>query len=331
MSLKVAVVCGGASAEADVSRKSAAGVVAALKAARHTATLHELDNRLFDALLAERPDVVFPMAHGTLGEDGCLQGLLEVLNLPYVGSGVLASALATDKPMVKHVWRTHGLPVAPDAVVTRHENPLHATERIRTQLGPALVVKPAHGGSAIGVYLVGADQPNEAVEQAIVSVLQMDEAALVEPMLTGLEVTCAVLEDIPLVPVALPLTLIVPKRAGFYDFASKYAPGGSQHVCPAPLAAATTVRVQEFALRAHRLIGARDMSRVDFFVNEQVTPTDITLLEINTLPGMTATSLYPEAAAAHGVDFPTLCDRLVSGAKSRPVREVPQVEMVPNE
>jgi D-alanine-D-alanine ligase len=329
MSLAVAVICGGPSSEADVSRKSAQGVVAALKAAGHTVTSHELDTALPGALLATAPDVVFPITHGTVGEDGCLQGLLEVLNLPYVGCGVLASALASDKPLAKHVWRTHGLPVAPDVTVGRREDPALAAEQARQQLGHALVIKPAHGGSAIGVYRVLAEQPLDAVVQGIKSVLEYDVQALVEPLLTGVEITCGVLEDIPLVPVALPPTLIVPKLGDFYDFASKYAPGGSQHVCPAPLAPAALVRVQELALRAHRLVGARDLSRVDFFVNEQTSPAEITILEINTLPGMTATSLYPEAAAARGIDFPTLCDRLVQVAHGRPVRKAPVVEVIP--
>jgi len=330
MTLNVAVICGGPSAEADVSRKSAEGVVAALKSAGHRVTLHELDTALTAALLAARPDVVFPITHGTVGEDGCLQGLLEVLNLPYVGCGVLASALAADKPFAKHFWRTRGLPVSDEVVVARHDDATRAAERARAQLGPALVVKPAHGGSAIGVHRVQAEQPLEAVVLAILSVLAEDEQALIEPLLAGVEITCGVLEVEAGSPRALPTTLILPKLGDFYDFASKYAPGGSQHVCPAPLRPDTLARVQELAVRAHQAIAARDMSRVDFFVDERVSPAAVTILEINTLPGMTATSLYPEAAAASGLGFPSLCDQLVRAAHARPIRKAPAVEMIPS-
>ena len=159
MTLRVAVVCGGPSAEADVSRKSADGVVAALGRAGHSVTRHELDVNLATRLVAEQPDVVFPITHGTLGEDGCLQGLLEVLNLPYVGCGVLASAVAANKPLAKQIWRERGLPVAPELVVTRGDDAQRAAWRARENLGAAVVVKPAQGGSAIGVYRINAEQP----------------------------------------------------------------------------------------------------------------------------------------------------------------------------
>jgi D-alanine-D-alanine ligase len=265
-----------------------------------------------------------------VGEDGCLQGLLEVLNIPYVGCGVLASALAADKPFAKHIWRTRGLPVTNELVVGRSDDTVHAAQLAREQLGMALVVKPAHGGSAIGVHRIHSEQPLQEMVDAINSVLTEDEQALIEPLLSGVEITCGVLELTVGSPEALPPTLIVPQRADFYDFASKYAPGGSQHVCPAPLEPDALAGVQRLAVLAHRAIGARDLSRVDFFVDERQSPAQVTLLEINTLPGMTATSLYPEAAAAIGCAFPMLCDRLVMVAHARPVRAAPRVEMIPS-
>jgi D-alanine-D-alanine ligase len=329
MTLRVAVVCGGPSAEADVSRRSADGVVAALGRGGHSVTRHELDVNLATRLLAEQPDVVFPITHGTLGEDGCLQGLLEVLNLPYVGCGVLASAVAANKPVAKQIWREHGLPVVAELVVTRGEDVQAAASRARKSLGSALVVKPAQGGSAIGVYRVNAEQPISNFIAGIEAVLQMYNQALIEPMLRGVEVTCGVLEAVPGAPEAFPPTLIIPQLAEFYDFASKYAPGGSRHVCPAPFSREITSQVQDFSVRAHRAVGARDMSRVDFFVDESESPARVTLLEINTLPGMTATSLYPEAAAACGIDFAELCDRLVKVAYARGRRSAPEVLMIP--
>lgn len=328
MSLKVAVICGGPSPEADVSRKSAVGVVGALNSAGHTVSCHELNEQLAATLVQTKPDVVFPITHGAVGEDGCLQGLLEVLNLPYVGCAVLASAVAANKPVAKQLWRSRGLPVASELVVTRRDDVELAAEHAR-KLGPAVVIKPAHGGSAIGVYHATETQPPSEWARCIREVLAIDEEALVEPKLTGLEVTCGVLEDKPGEPRALPPTIIEPKRADFYDFVSKYAPGGSQHLCPAPLQPSTFARVQQLAVLAHRTIGARDLSRVDFFVDEQVAPAAITILEINTLPGMTATSLYPEAAGVVGLSFAELCDRLVKLAAARPVRPAPQVEQIP--
>jgi D-alanine-D-alanine ligase len=330
MSFRVAVVCGGASAEAEVSRKSADGVVAALARAGHSVTRHELDGNLAARLLAEQPDVVFPITHGTLGEDGCLQGLLEVVNLPYVGCGVLASAVATNKPLAKQIWRHAGLPVTADVVVTRGANIEAAARASRAALGSALVVKPAQGGSAIGVHRIGAEQPLSVLVAAIGAVLDEFDEAMLEPLLAGAELTCGVFEPASSPPIAFSPTLIVPQRADFYDFASKYAPGGSRHVCPAPLAPEVTARVREFAVRAHVAVRARDMSRTDFFVDESQSPAQITLLEINTLPGMTATSLYPEAAAVAGIDFSTLCDKLVIAAHTRPRRASPIALSIPD-
>lgn len=330
MKLRVAVVCGGPSAEANVSRKSADGVLAALERAGHSVTRHELDAHLASRLVSERPDVVFPITHGTLGEDGCLQGLLEVLNLPYVGSGVLASAIAANKPLAKQLWKASGLPVAPDQVVRLGDDATQAAKQAREVLGAALVVKPAQGGSAIGVFRIRAEQPLTEVTAAIDAVLRMDTQAIIEPLLSGVEVTCGVLETVPGSPKAFPPMLIVPQLAEFYDFASKYAPGGSRHVCPAPLSDELTVRIQEFTACAHQSVGARDLSRVDFIVDERCSPAQITVLEINTLPGMTATSLYPESARVFGVDFAALCDSLVKAAYARPRRGLPQALAIPS-
>jgi len=326
MNLRVSVICGGASAEAEVSRKSADGVIAALTRTGHTVTRHELDAGLASRLVAEQPDVVFPITHGTLGEDGCLQGLLEILNVPYVGCGVLASAMATNKPVAKQIWRQAGLPVSDDVVVTLRADALMTAEKARNQLGPAVVVKPAQGGSAIGVHRVKSTQPLSDLVAAIEAVRAEFGEAIIEPLLSGAEVTCGVFEPIAGSPIAFPPTLILPKLADFYDFASKYAPGGSRHVCPAPLPTQVTERLRALAVLVHELVGARDMSRTDFFVDESQSPAQVTLLEINTLPGMTATSLYPEAAAIAGIDFPSLCDQLVRAAhargRRRPTKEI---------
>jgi D-alanine-D-alanine ligase len=325
--LAVAVVAGGPSSEAEVSRASAAGVHRALTEAGHAATVLELDRHLAAALVAGRYDVVFPAVHGRLGEDGCLQGFLEVLGVPYVGSGVLASALAMSKPHAKAHFRSAGLPVAGDAIVRAGEDLPGRARAVRAALGPAVVVKPGGGGSAIGVEPIGADAPDAELVAALGRALALDPVVLVEQFRAGKEVTCAVLEDEHGVPRALPPTLIVPKASGWYDFRSKYAPSGSVHRCPAPFSAELTAKIGDQATRAHAALGCRDLSRVDFVVDEGDGTS--TVLEVNTLPGMTATSLFPEAALAAGIPFPKLCDLLVRRARQRPMTAAPPAVPMP--
>ncbi len=327
--LAVAVVAGGPSSEAAVSRTSARAVCAALSSAGHRSTLIELDASLPTGLFGGGFDVVFPVTHGPLGEDGCLQGVLEVLGLPYVGSGVLASALGMSKPHAKVVFREANLPVAPDAFVKAGENLHEAARRVRAALGPAVVVKPASGGSAIAVGRIRQQDDDSTLVEALKSALAVDELVLVESFRTGQEVTCAVLEDEKGAPQALPPTLILPRAADWYDFESRYAAQGSEHRCPAPFAPSLTTRIQQIAVGAHRALGARDLSRADFLVGEDSDVHPVTLLEVNTLPGMTPTSLFPEAAAVAGVPFTKLCDRLVRQAHARPTRRTPDVVPMP--
>lgn len=317
-SLSVGVICGGPSAEANVSRTSAKAVAAALAQAGHRPTVLELEASLAPALAAGGFDVAFPVTHGPLGEDGCLQGLLEVFDLPYVGSGVLASALAASKPHAKALFRSAGLPVADEVVVRAGEPPLAAV----AALGGAVVVKPASGGSAIGTTRLTPDSSPEVVQAAFAAAFAVDAVVLVERFVKGHEVTCGVLEG-DSGPTALPPTLITSHAADWYDFTSRYAAGGSSHQCPAPLPPRVTARVQAVALGAFRALGCRDLGRVDFVVGEGDDPSGVVLLEINTLPGMTGTSLYPEAAAATGVDFVTLCSGLARRAHARPRRARP--------
>lgn len=318
--MRVAIIAGGPSSEAEVSRASARGVAGALHDAGHEPTTLELDAGLPAELLALRPDVVFPVTHGPLGEDGCLQGLLEVLDLPYVGSGVLASALAADKNAAKVAFAAHGLPLAASVVLERvpAEHALADTlAELRSELGGRFVVKPRGGGSAIGVTILGADATPAALGEALGEVLAIDGAALLETFWEGAEVTCGVLESEEGEPAALPPTLIRARAAGWYDFRSKYGQGGSEHLCPAPLPEAVLERIQQTAVAAHRALGSRDLSRTDFIVSES---GEFIVLELNSLPGMTRTSLFPEAAAAQGIAFSALCDRLVRRAAARPRR-----------
>ncbi len=328
-SLSVAVVQGGPSTEAEVSRASALGVAKALTEAGHKAVRLELDGFLAESLRTGGYDVAFPVVHGAVGEDGSLQGLLEVLDLPYVGSGVLASAMAMHKRVARLVFERAGLPVARGTAVARgvdaKASPGGAraiAERLRREVGARLVVKPSSHGSAIGVTRLEATSPLEEVVRALEVVWEIDEFAIVEHFARGREVTCGVLETEA--PEALPPTEIFSPNDPFYTFEARYAPGRSRHECPARLSAQVTARVQEAAVAAHRALGCRDLSRVDFIVGDEGDPDAVTLLEVNTLPGMTATSLYPEAAAAAGVTMAALCGRFAVQAYTRgPARRLP--------
>jgi D-alanine-D-alanine ligase len=316
--LSVAVVQGGPSTEAEVSRASARGVAAALEEAGHQVVRLELDAFLAESLRTGGYDVVFPVTHGAVGEDGCLQGLLEVLGLPYVGSDVLASALAMHKRVARVLFERDGLPVAGGLSLARGGSDARAAaERARRDVGARLVIKPSAHGSAIGVARIEADAPLEDVARAIEAVWAIDDHAIVEHFARGREVTCGVLHLHLERPQALPPTEILSPRDPFYTYEARYAPGRSVHVCPAKLPAAVTTRVQQVAERAHEALGCRDLSRVDFVVGDEGDPDAVTLLEVNTLPGMTATSLYPEAAAAQGLPMPRLCDALATRAHTR--------------
>lgn len=315
--LSVAVVQGGPASEAEVSRASAASVARALEQAGHRVVRFELDAYLPDSLRTGGFDVVFPVAHGAVGEDGSLQGLLEVLDLPYVGSGVLASALAMNKRTAKILFAEAGLPVARGIAARRGARPAaDEAERALRELGDSVVVKPCSNGSAIGVARLSGGASAGDVAKAIEAAWEVDDTALVEVFAPGREVTCGVLDLRD--PAWLPPTEIRATKDAFYTYQARYAPGRSQHLCPAPLGDRLTRRVQEIAVAAHRALGCRDLSRVDFVVPETDEGTnEPTLLEVNTMPGFTDTSLYPEAAGVAGIAMPDLCSAFVRAASER--------------
>jgi D-alanine-D-alanine ligase len=311
-SLAVAVVQGGPTSEAEVSRASAASVARALENGGHHAVRFELNAFLGESLRTGGFEVVFPVAHGAVGEDGSLQGLLEVLELPYVGSGVLASALAMNKRTAKVLFAEAGLPIARGTSAMRGvRTAAQEAERALKDLGDKLVVKPCSNGSAIGVARFSDGVSAADLAKAIEAAWEVDEMALVEQFATGREVTCGVL-DVGEPLRAFPPTEIRAPNDAFYTYQARYAPGRSEHLCPAPLGDELTLRVQEIAVTAHRVLGCRDLSRVDFVVGDQPT-----LLEVNTMPGFTDTSLYPEAAGIYGLSMPALCDGLVRTAFER--------------
>jgi D-alanine-D-alanine ligase len=260
--------------------------------------------------------VVFPAVHGAQGEDGCLQGMLEVLRFPYVGSDVRSSAIAADKVCSKVFFRQAGLTVARDSVLGSDalaEDPERLLRRLRTEVAPDFVIKPSEGGSTIGISRVFSGASVDEFRAALEEGFRHDDAVLAEQYIIGNEVTCSVIED-EYGARALAITAIVEASTGWYDFQSKYAPGGSTHQCPAQLSVELEARIQKAAVTAHRAVGARDLSRSDFIIS---SADESFLLEINTLPGMTDVSLYPEAAQAVGISFPDLLDGFVRRALAR--------------
>ncbi len=317
--LSVAVIQGGPSTEAEVSRASAKGVAAALEQRGHRVVRLEVDAFLSESLRTGGFDVVFPVVHGAVGEDGALQGLLEVLELPYVGSDVLASALAMHKRVARILFERAGLPVARGLALPRGRA-LTDASRARAEVGPRLVIKPSSHGSAIGVTRLEASATLDEVARALESTWALDPFAIVEHFARGREETCGVLDvEAGHPPKALPPTEILSPHDPFYTYEARYAPGRSVHVCPAKLPAEVVARVQQVAVGAHVALGCRDLCRVDFIVGDESagTPDAVTLLEVNTLPGMTATSLYPEAAAVMGLSMPALCSALATAAHTR--------------
>lgn len=312
-SLNVAVLQGGPSAEAEVSRASAREVAAALDSAGHRTTLIELDRGCAASLLDLAPDVVFPALHGPPGEDGTVQGFLELLGFPYVGSGVHGSAVAMDKSLAKTVFRRVGLPVAAEMVVDADADLDEAATRIVEAMGDRVVVKPLRQGSALGTTRM----PNGGdVADALAEALRYGHGVLVEPYVLGREITVGVLDLHGETAQATPVIEIRTATDEWYDYRNRYTPGRSEHVIPAPLPATVLDELQQIAVTAHRALGLRDLSRADFLVTDS---DGIVLLEVNTLPGMTPTSLYPDGAAASGLSFPTLTDKLVRSAAARGV------------
>lgn len=299
--LRVALLAGGASDEREISLASGRGAGNALREAGFSVTeLDPAEKKDLQNLIAGNYNVAFLCMHGKMGEDGTLQGFLEMIGLPYIGSGVWSSALAMDKAKSKLFYENAGIqtPVS----VTLYSPDDMSVEDILSTVGESCVVKPATEGSALGVYIVkGADEVKDAIGKAF----ELDSEVLVETFVKGTELTIAVLGNEQLE--ALPVIQIVPRNE-FYDFESKYAPGGSQHLCPAPLNAEATEKVQTMAKAAHRALGCSGISRSDFIMDEN---GEFWILETNTLPGMTETSLLPDAARAAGIEFPELCTRLI--------------------
>ena len=302
---RVALLSGGTSGEREISIASGKGAKGALdEAGFKVECLDPANKEDLKRLIDEPFDVAFLTLHGKMGEDGTIQGFLELLGIPYTCSGVQASAVAMDKIKSKILYMSDGIPTAKfKQLIAGQELDYDA---LVEEIGIPCVVKAATEGSSLGVELVedAADLP-EAIER----VFAVDKLALMESFIKGIEVTCAILGNKE--PRALPLIKIVPNLGESYDFESKYAPGGSDHICPAPIDDDITEKIQAYAIAAHKVLGCRGVSRSDFIIDDDGVPW---ILETNTIPGMTATSLLPDAARVDGMSFPELCIKLIEFA-----------------
>lgn len=300
---------GGPSAERDVSLNTGAAILAALQESGYDAVGIDLEPARFVEQLSEAgTQIVFNAVHGKYGEDGILQGALELLGIPYTGSGVLSSAMAMDKGITKRMFLSAGIPTPRSLLYTKADMTRDLVAEIASEFNIPVVVKSSSQGSSIGVVIVEKSSDlSEAVQQAF----QYSEHILVEEFIKGRELTVAVWGNNK--PEALPIIEIVP-HSGRYDYHSKYTKGATQYIVPAQLSADICCQVQKVALDAFAILGCCGIARVDIMLDNNNNPF---VLEVNTIPGMTATSLVPKAAAAAGILFPELCERLLKMVENK--------------
>ncbi|MFO8070726.1 MAG: D-alanine--D-alanine ligase [Polyangia bacterium] len=296
---RIAVLMGGMSSEREVSLASGEAVARGLEESGYEVVRidagRDVDRRVREAA----PDAAYVALHGRWGEDGIVQGLLEMLGVPYTGSSVLASALAMDKVLSRTVFAAGGIPVAPGTVLGAGDSP-----RLPDGVDFPVVVKPADGGSSVGVAIV---RDSGELAAATEAARRHSDRALVESLIEGAEINVAVLDGEVLGSVE-----IVPNAGEFYDYASKYDEGGSTHHVPPRLSEQKVARLERIGLAAYDSLGCRGAARVDLMVPDRGDPA---VLEVNTIPGMTDTSLLPEIAAHRGISFPRLVARIVEGAR----------------
>jgi D-alanine-D-alanine ligase len=298
---RIGVLMGGLSAEREVSLRTGAAVAKALRSLGYDVVGIDVGKDLPARLVAEKVEVAWIALHGRYGEDGCLQGLLESMFIPYTGSGVLASALGMEKVYAKQVFTHHGIPTPPYRVFNEAASASAAVDSLPFPF--PVVVKPSREGSSVGVHVC---KTKEAYLAAVADASQYAGFLLVEQFIKGREVQGAVLDD-----EALGVIEVVVARE-FYDQDAKYKAGsGTKYLFPAPLPADQYARVNEVCLAVHKALGCKGASRSDVIATES---GDVFVLEINTLPGMTETSLLPKIAAGRGIDFPALCERILLSA-----------------
>jgi D-alanine-D-alanine ligase len=304
---RVAVLMGGRSAERDISLMSGEQIFEALQEKKYDAAKIQMNGAVVENLKQYRPDIVFLALHGRFGEDGTVQGLLEILDIPYTGSGVMASSIAMNKVMAKRIFKAANIST-PSFIALKKDFDIEIDSReIIKELGLPVVVKPACEGSTIGISIV---RNERELASALELAFSYGNEVIVEKFIDGTEITVGILGN---EPAALPALEIVTETE-LYDYKTKYTDGLSKHIIPARISQEQQDQAQKVALAAHNAIGCRDYSRVDFIVDKEGMPH---VLEINTLPGMTKLSLYPDAARAAGYSFPDLVSKIVELALNK--------------
>lgn len=309
---KIVVVMGGPSTEAEVSRRSGTAILEALKAKGYNAEGLELNPATFaNDIKASGAEFVFNALHGKFGEDGIIQGTLEMMGIPYTGSGVMAAAVTMDKVATKRFFMAEGIPTPKAHTYFRYEfKKRDLTGEILQEFSVPVVVKASSQGSSIGVVIV---EKADELEAALSEAFKYDREVLVEEFIKGRELTVAVWgneekqEALPIIEITT--------VTGRYDYVTKYKVGASTHIIPAPLPEEVTKKVKEIAIRAFAVCGCSGMARVDFMLGEDNQPY---VIEVNTIPGMTETSLVPDAGRAAGIEFPELCARILAMAGYEP-------------
>ena len=300
--LKVALLSGSISSEREVSINSGRQVFETLDKEKYEIIRYDHKTDI-DRLVADAPkiDVALIILHGLYGEDGTVQGLLDLLNIPYQGSGVLGSAIAMNKVISKQLFEKHGLPI-PEYIIAKKDDTIDPAT-CRKQIGLPMVVKPAEGGSSVGMSIV---KTEDTLKSALEKAFEYDEKVLIESYIKGVEITGGVIGNKDLQ--ALPIIEIVPdEKHDFFDYEAKYTAGITREICPARIDDTLTVQAKTYAKMAHQALSCKGYSRTDMILKDN----DIYVLETNTIPGMTATSLLPQAANAAGLNFGQLLDRLI--------------------
>ena len=303
--MKIAVLYGGVSKEREVSISTSKGIMQALKNNGHEVIGIDFHPKKLNEVIELNVDLVFIGLHGKYGEDGSIQAMLDMLEIPYVGSGVLASALAMDKYKAKQIFEFNHIPVPKGNLyhITKETNFTQLASEINNNFSCPFVVKPNREGSTVGLSIV---KDKNATEEAIKKAFESDPYILVEEFIDGMELTVPVIGNKG-EEKALPIIEIIPKNE-IYDYESKYSEGGSEHIIPARISDALTKQIQEYAIQAHRVLGCETYSRVDFLLLENEKPY---ILEVNTLPGMTPTSLFPDSAQAADISYDEMVETLV--------------------
>jgi D-alanine-D-alanine ligase/UDP-N-acetylmuramate--alanine ligase len=304
---KIVVVMGGTSTEAEVSRRTGTAILNALKAKGYNAEGMELVPKTFASDIQKSGcAIVFNALHGKFGEDGLLQGTLDMLGIPYTGSGVLAAAVTMDKAASKRVFLAEGISTPRSRTYYSYEMKRGLAEEIEAEFSLPMVVKAASQGSSIGVYIV---ESHTELKNELVEAFKYNDEVLVEEFIKGRELTVAVWgneEEKEAFPIIEITTL-----TGRYDYDSKYTKGASAHIIPAPLSEEKTKEIQDLAIKTFTACGCKGVARVDMMLSEDETPY---VIEVNSVPGMTEVSLVPDAARAKGIEFPELCERMLEMA-----------------